>query len=643
LIIVFPDPYRDELLYSVCARYKDLMPYRNGTTATRDFFGGDSPSAIVDLPNRIDHLLDSLVPGHLYTAEDFIYKNTHYPLYAPFLAPQRALAVYQSMRELGENHIHRRIGLTADRLPRPTRLRFCPGCVAEDLNIWGEIYWHRIHQVYGVDVCPDHEIFLEDSDALWTRHGHSQEAVSAESVVRGAPARALDPNDSTQYLLLSIARFVSWLLSWRGVPPGIATLRHRYHNLLLRQGLAYYNGRVRTKELVERFVAFFSPQFLVKLRCGITKVYNNWLLRLLRTSKGEAAQHPIRHILLIIFLGQTAEQFFEGFQEFRPFGEGPWPCLNPAAGHRGQPLITTHRIQEGTKGKPGVPRGIFKCDCGFTYARYGPDKQPGDRSRYDSVVEYGKVWEDFFTEQWRNPDITLSELAKKLRVIQFTLTRHAIRLGLPLDRQNRYFRPTSEKVINEYSKARETLSAAMERRKNKWLKLRKTHPNAGRQDLRKHAPYLYDWLHEHAPKWLEDNSPLNRTPLPPPVRVNWEDEDKLLATAVLSAAARIRNTPGKPVRVSLETVIREVGHRHWIESYRDKLPLTAAALKKSLETSEDFLIRRVKWTANCYKNEGVVPSWSMLSVRAGVKDRVRGKSVRVQEALDKALSDLALR
>ena len=117
----------------------------------------------------------------------------------------------------------------------------------------------------------------------------------------------------------------------------------------------------------------------------------------------------------------------------------------------------------------------------------------------------------------------------------------------------------------------------------------------------------------------------------------------LLATAVLTVAARIRNTPGKPVRVSLETVIREVGHRHWIEIYSDKLPLTTATLKKSLETSEDFLIRRVEWTADCYENEGVVPSRSMLSIRAGVKDRIKGKSVRVQEALDKALSNLALR
>ena len=65
MIRVFPDPYLDELLYSVRARYKTLMDYPNSVTATRGFFGVGVAAAVVDLPNRLDHLVAALPPEHL--------------------------------------------------------------------------------------------------------------------------------------------------------------------------------------------------------------------------------------------------------------------------------------------------------------------------------------------------------------------------------------------------------------------------------------------------------------------------------------------------------------------------------------------------------------------------------------------------
>src|SRR5436305_12964341 len=146
MICVFPDPHPDELLYSVCARYNDLMQYPNSTTATRDFFGAGFISAVVDLPNNIDYLISELPPGHLYTADYFIDNHTLFPLYAPFLQRERARVVRDGMRRVGENQIYEHIGLTASSVPQPQWLRFCPKCVEADRNSFGETYWHRIHQ-----------------------------------------------------------------------------------------------------------------------------------------------------------------------------------------------------------------------------------------------------------------------------------------------------------------------------------------------------------------------------------------------------------------------------------------------------------------------------------------------------------------
>ena len=110
MICVFPDPYPDELLYSLCARYKDLMQYPNKLTATRDFFGSESISAIVDLPNRIDYLISALPPGHFYTVDEFLDCHTMFPFFAPFLSCERARLVRNDMRRVGENRIFERIG-----------------------------------------------------------------------------------------------------------------------------------------------------------------------------------------------------------------------------------------------------------------------------------------------------------------------------------------------------------------------------------------------------------------------------------------------------------------------------------------------------------------------------------------------------
>lgn len=168
------------------------MDYPNSVAATYDFFGGGVGAAIVDLPNRLDHLEAALPPGHLYSSNEFIYDHTHYPFYAPFLPPERSLLVKNAMRQSGLNRVAERIGLSADRLRMPTFLRFCPSCVEQDRTDFDETYWHRVHQLPGVEVCPHHATFLEESKAPWRNSRNPGEAVPAELLVHNEPARILD-------------------------------------------------------------------------------------------------------------------------------------------------------------------------------------------------------------------------------------------------------------------------------------------------------------------------------------------------------------------------------------------------------------------------------------------------------------------
>ncbi len=92
--------------------------------------------------------------------------------------------------------------------------------------------------------------------------------------------------------------------------------------------LATSRGRVDVRMLLQMFKNCYPAQLLSLLNCELEEdIQENWLLRLVRTPHG--AQHPLHHLLLMHFLGQTAESFFDYPGEDRPFGVGPWLCLNP--------------------------------------------------------------------------------------------------------------------------------------------------------------------------------------------------------------------------------------------------------------------------------------------------------------------------
>jgi hypothetical protein len=53
MIGCFPDPYPDELLYSVCARFHKRVQYPNKKGTMRELFGDEAAIAVVDLPSNL--------------------------------------------------------------------------------------------------------------------------------------------------------------------------------------------------------------------------------------------------------------------------------------------------------------------------------------------------------------------------------------------------------------------------------------------------------------------------------------------------------------------------------------------------------------------------------------------------------------
>ncbi len=149
------------------------------------------------------------------------------------------------------------------------------------------------------------------------------------------------------------------------------------------------------------------------------------------------AQHPLYHLLLIQFLGYTAEEFFQlpasPPTQSQPFGKEPWPCLNPTCEKFRQLCINgCHLTYDKQRGRV---TGTFCCTCGFSYSRLGPDRLESARYKIGKVKCYGLVWETALSNFWQDHTISVSEIAKQLGVDFQTVKSQALRLGLAFPRK----------------------------------------------------------------------------------------------------------------------------------------------------------------------------------------------------------------
>ncbi|WDE11863.1 TnsD family Tn7-like transposition protein [Thalassomonas haliotis] len=173
----FPLPYRDELLYSVIARYGVHQGIVSPKELLDEVYNDRKVVATVDLPSHIEHIA-GLYPQRPDTGFlELIYSHTLFPLYAPFVDEGRRQSCIKYMQQQAKGSTHLALGVAASRIKQPRWLRYCPLCLSEQKKNIGEYYWPRHWQVAGANSCLLHGGLI-DSDIL--RHpAHKHEFIAA--------------------------------------------------------------------------------------------------------------------------------------------------------------------------------------------------------------------------------------------------------------------------------------------------------------------------------------------------------------------------------------------------------------------------------------------------------------------------------
>jgi hypothetical protein len=648
LILCFPDPYPDELFYSICARFSDRVHYSRESYVLIELFGRYRMRPAIDLPCHIGLFTEKLPLGYNYTLDNFIDQHTLFPLYSPFMSRERAIALREQMiASESQGHppgFYRKFGIVNSLVPRMQWLRYCPVCWQEDRTDFGEAYWHRLHQVPGFEICPLHGAFIENSSVRVRNALPTRMLVSAERILPVASPRFADSSPPSK-ALICIAEDIGYLLKHPGISLSPHLFHDQYHTLLANQGFLTKGGRVHDIALLNDFVDYYTSSLLDQLNCDINehKVHRSWLIRLVTIANGY--HHPLHHILTMHFLGTAAKDFFtQNVKLSSPFGEGPWPCLNPACEHYQQRcIIRSHRENTQEKGKRSV--GIFACICGFVYSRIGPDRLPEDVFRKDKVLSYGTVWETKLKELWLDPTITRRDIARFLGISEANVTKRAIKLHLanprisPRNKTGKLLRPVRD---TQWYRAQ-------------WLALVEAAPEKGRTSLQKEAARIYTWLCSNDLDWLIAHQPPSkrgekRKPKKKELTVQnlkakqqLQDEisyDAITAEAVKNAAHQILLAPGRPRRVTKTAISSYILKPDLLGKNRDKAPLTTQALEEVVETPEEFAIRRIRWIMEQYQKEHIIPSRSVFLSKTNFRRHIHLPGVK--EAFESAMAELGL-
>lgn len=613
----FPSLYQDETLYSGLARYHQRAGGSSLRSTLIDLFGVSKLCAVTDLPSHLIKLTDRI--DRIYSPEELLMKHTLFPYYSTFLPKDISNELKKSMFESNSKSgkAHALAGLLASVIKHPEKLRYCPTCIKADTKRYGESYWHRAHQLPGVHLCPTHKEFLQLSSVLYTskHHKHQFTPLSMTSQNTTQTLGRLASVNIEKLQAIADQSFI--LLKNISGTLDVEQIYRRYKIELQNRQLVNLNGGFRFQSILNSFKIYFGTPMLDILCCTVnTKSSDTWLHKLVR--EPQSVTHPLRHLLMMLFLDVSFNVETETSVLNSPFGISPWPCLNKAAEHYRQAVIPDCTVSYCSHTRK--PIGTFKCSCGFIYARKGPDVKLEDRYRIGRIKEFGDVWRKKLMDLAKGNGMSYRRIGRELNVNSETVQRQ---LGL-----------TNQDGVKDVK--RESLSGKLEKRRVLLVSMNELE-NKTRASIKQRLPKEYNWLYRHDKEWLLNQLPKNNLRRRSVDRINWNERDEMLHSKLQHALMEIYNEQ-PPVRVTVTELGKHSGHYVWLEKKINLLPLCKQYIQENRESTEQFQIRRLEWAKeSLLELEGTIRGWKLLKL-AGIPNHyslaVRDKIVEILKSYD---------
>lgn len=283
--MLLPKPYPDELVGSI------LMRGSRWTGLTFDRLIRHIAGEHVTSHSMLTTSHAAIATACGLTPLEMVQKHTLVPYAIAFLPAAERDTRLASFAQLGSRHD---LGSLAQKLVRDsTRLKFCPSCAMDDARLFGESYWHRLHQLDGYLHCTVHGTPLH---VTLLRIRTRRQVLPNESRSISHPIEV----DAVPAKVENLSAGIRDAFYWQHALPD--DLQAHYFEMSAKYGYQVSRRRIAATVFSGDFRNFFGEPLLRLVGCHVNVAQSaSWPARMLRRSPWQFS--PLRHVLL--------RQFFE--------------------------------------------------------------------------------------------------------------------------------------------------------------------------------------------------------------------------------------------------------------------------------------------------------------------------------------------
>lgn len=364
----FVVPYQNESFYSLVARFCNrFSPIIYGLKC---LFGDCYPRIRTDLATDLEFFQKTCGKTFSFTSSEIYHQFTLWPLYKKFLTKSLVEEVDDKISAGGKYVSWKLMARSRNSGAVPY---YCPSCNKEQREKGEELYWNRVHQIPNIKVCPYHFTILEKA-VLTSRDDSSHLFIPSEmscpiKISKPSTNKFVNDVSITLKKLLLIPDFklgtdyqkqIKFLGYLKGESLDFEKLRRDFESLVGINTIKQYEAGKK------RFSAFSKAMIYG---------YKNFV-------------SPANHSIFKVFLDEKSRQVNEK-EQFRPFGKGPWKCINKCCPSYNKDVIEECKWHCNKDSKNFI--GYFKCDCGLVYYQSVNIKIERRETR---VTVYGELWEN---------------------------------------------------------------------------------------------------------------------------------------------------------------------------------------------------------------------------------------------------------
>lgn len=595
----FPAPYPDECYYSIFCRYFA----RSGSTSNKrtifELFGeAQSLAAFVFLPRRLELVDTWLGADSSVKREKLALDNSCYAYFSTAFTRQLFEGMERKIKT-GEpdRSLERRIIQKCRRSHWPEHLRYCPDCVREDVEGYGETYWHRMPQLPGVEYCLKHGTPIQDSEVTFRQI--TMTFCPASHALQGLTLQEDAEKKKYRQRYLAIARDTEWLLRNGLKLEGCRSIARKYKELFMEKGLTTAQGVRYPDRIKTAFTEYHGEGFLKQLFQD-KENYLYWLDFVFES----VSEHlrPLHHILLMEFLKETAQGFFSSVPDNEPYGSGPWPCINKVCCHYGKDGAEKISVTY----MNGQTIGHFRCTgCGMKYQRSRPWQEFEEYADHAVILDYGDYWYRKLRECVEAKGLNQAETAKVMKCTTTTVRKRAEEIGLNLhmNRKSCIYHEKEWKGIDRSQYFRAKVDEALQYQ-----------PELTAKELDELVPGAYAWFHKNDFQWLKERLVIEQDKQ---YWMVWEQEHLEL---LKEAYEYIKQTGNPERRITIGWLCSTAGLRECeIKGRLHRFSNIKDFVDEVVESKEEWLRRRLVAIAKVKKESGGMMEFSDVKKNMGIK------------------------